>query len=214
MDRPLSHGAEHVARPDLPTIAATDCGVVENAASPPAGESSSIDTPSPQTARRRSRLHVHFSSKSGEWRTPPDLYRRLHNEFRFDLDVAATPANRLIGERPEGWDALDTLAIWGASNYINPPYGREIYRWFQQANWHARDGRQVVLLAPCRPDTRWWDHQVSDADEVRFIKGRLKFLNDAGLEMTSAPFPSCVIVYRPFPQHRSSREPRYSYFRW
>lgn len=188
-------------------------GDAPSVASPPAGESSSTDTPAGGT--KPSKLHVHFSSKSGEWRTPPDLFRRLNDEFAFDLDVAANPWNRLVGVRPVGWDALAKTSEWGERNYINPPYGRTIGEWFRTAFWRAEThGATVVVLAPCRPDTRWWDLHVSEADEVRFIKGRLKFLTDAGEEMTSAPFPSCVVVYRPFPHFRSSHDPRYTYFRW
>lgn len=169
--------------------------------------------PSAQTAPTRSRLHVHFSSKSGEWRTPPPLFLRLNDEFRFDLDVAASPTNRLVGERDAGWNALTADATWGRSNFINPPYGREIGNWFKAACAHAAAGRTVVVLAPCRPDTRWWELYVSQADEVRLILGRLKFLTTDGVEMASAPFPSCVIVYRPYPDLRVG-EPRYTYLKW
>lgn len=216
MEPPPSHGVEPAALPYSATTSGTVSGDAPIVVSPPAGESSSIDMPSSLMAagRKRSRLHVHFSSKTGEWRTPPDLYKRLTDEFAFDLDVAATPENRLIGQRPPGWNALATEARWGERNYINPPYGREIAEWFRASFWRAdADGITVVLLAPCRPDTRWWDLFVSEADEVRFIKGRLKFLTAQGQEMTSAPFPSCIVVYRPYPHFRS-RSPRYGYFRW
>jgi phage N-6-adenine-methyltransferase len=211
-----SHGAEPAALPYSATTSGIGSGDVPTAVFPLAGESSSIDMPSSLLAagRRRSKLHVHLSSKSGEWRTPPDLYRRLTEEFRFDLDVAATPENRLVGERPPGWDALDGTATWGERNYINPPYGREIGDWFRAAYWRAEThGATVVVLAPCRPDTRWWDLFVSESDEVRFIKGRLKFLTTEGVMMTSAPFPSCVVVYRPYPHFRA-RSPQYGYLRW
>jgi hypothetical protein len=33
------------------------------------------------------------------------------------------------------------------------------------------------------------------ADEIRFIKGRLKFTNREILDTTSATFPSCVVVF-------------------
>ena len=38
-------------------------------------------------------------------------------------------------------------------------------------------GATVVMLAPARTDTRWWhEHVQGIADEVRFLKGRVKFV--------------------------------------
>ena len=34
------------------------------------------------------------------------------------------------------------------------------------------------------------------AEEIRFIKGRLKFLNESGQEQDPAPFPSMVVLFR------------------
>jgi hypothetical protein len=42
--------------------------------------------------RKRRRRSVHFQSRSIEWTTPRDLFRRLAEEFGgFDLDPCATP---------------------------------------------------------------------------------------------------------------------------
>lgn len=48
------------------------------------------------------------------WLTPPDLYRRLDAEFHFDFDPCPFPL-------PAGFDGL--TCEWGASNYVNPPFG-------------------------------------------------------------------------------------------
>lgn len=157
---------------------------------------------------------MHFSGLSGDWRTPPGLWQRLIQEFAFDLDVAATPEDRLVGSRPPGWDALDPIAIWGRVNYINPPYGNVIRKWIDATVVHnSVMGETVVMLLPCRTDTLWWHGGVMLADEVRYIRGRLKFLNKDGLEMTSAPFPSCLAIWYPFAQFRPTL-PRFSTFRW
>jgi hypothetical protein len=34
-----------------------------------------------------------LSSRSEEWATPPDLFRKLNAEFHFTLDVCATAEN-------------------------------------------------------------------------------------------------------------------------
>lgn len=50
------------------------------------------------------------------------------------------------------------------------------------------------MLLPARTDTSWFhDYIYRNADEIRFLKGRVKF----GNAKHSAPFPSMVVVYRP-----------------
>ncbi|SHJ64952.1 DNA N-6-adenine-methyltransferase (Dam) [Desulfofundulus thermosubterraneus DSM 16057] len=76
---------------------------------------------------------------------------------------------------------------------MNPPYGREIGRWVENACNEARRGTVVVALLPARTDTRWWHRYVMRAVVIRFVEGRLKF---GGAE-NSAPFPSAVVVFTP-----------------
>lgn len=49
----------------------------------------------------------------------------------------------------------------------------------------------VVCLVPSRTDTKWWHDYAMKGNEIRFIKGRLKF----GNSKNSAPFPSAIIVF-------------------
>ena len=123
---------------------------------------------------------VLFSSASGKWKTPLELYRKLDREFHFDFDPC--PIN----------PTFDGLSIpWGKSNYVNPPYGRKIYKWLAKGFAEACLDKTVVFLIPSRTDTRWWHNFVMKADEIRFIKGRLKF----GNHKNSAPFPSAIVIF-------------------
>jgi site-specific DNA-methyltransferase (adenine-specific) len=134
-----------------------------------------------------------FSSKTGEWSTPQDFFEKLSWRFGpFDLDPAATVANTKCTNffTP----AEDGLAQdWqGFTAFVNPPYGRGIERWIKKGFDEARkDNTKVVMLIPARTDTKYWHQYVMKADEVYFIKGRLKF----GESENSAPFPSAVIVF-------------------
>ena len=58
---------------------------------------------------------VHFSSQDLDWQTPKEVYQVLDAEFGFDHDPC--PVNPTV-------DGL--TSEWGQSNYVNPPYGREI----------------------------------------------------------------------------------------
>ena len=47
------------------------------------------------------------------------------------------------------------------------------------------------MLIPARTDTKYWHNYVMNANEVYFIKGRLKF----GGASNGAPFPSAIVVF-------------------
>ena len=89
---------------------------------------------------------------------------------------------------------LAVCAANGGATFCNPPYS-EISVWVQKAVNEAKKGKTVVLLIPSRTDTKWWHEYIMKAQEIRFIKGRLKF----GGSKNSAPFPSAVVVFNPSP---------------
>jgi len=121
-----------------------------------------------------------FSSASVHWSTPKEVYDELNKEFIFNDDPCPL----------HGSNGLDR--DWGTSTYCNPPYGREITKWLKKAYEEGIKGKTVVCLIPSRTDTKWWHEYVMKADEIRFLKGRLKF----GNSNNSAPFPSAVVIFR------------------
>ncbi|KKN74117.1 hypothetical protein LCGC14_0394570 [marine sediment metagenome] len=137
-------------------------------------------------------MKVHFSSQRLDWATPQGVFDELDAEFGFTVDVCATAENakcRRFYSKDE--DGLTFLWL-GETCWLNPPYGREIGRWMKKAYESALDGATVVCLIPSRTDTRWWHDYVMRADEIRFIKGRLKFDG----HKNSAPFPSAIVIFR------------------
>jgi len=134
-----------------------------------------------------------FSSKTGEWSTPQDFFDKLNWRFGpFSLDPCATIDNtKCANFFTEAEDGLSKS--WeGFKVFVNPPYGRGIDKWIKKAYEESRkDNTMVVMLIPARPDTKYWHDYVMKADEVYFIRGRLKF----GDSENSAPFPSAVVVF-------------------
>ena len=122
-----------------------------------------------------------FSSASVHWATPQEVYGALNNEFHFNYDPC--PLHSLE-------DRLNTE--WGTCVFMNPPYGREITKWLNKAYQESMKGKTIVCLLPSRTDTRWWHDYVMKAKEIRFLRGRLKF----GGSKNSAPFPSCVVIFK------------------
>lgn len=126
-------------------------------------------------------MNVHFMSEKLDWQTPDDVYEKLNAEFRFTFDPC--PHN----------PTFDGLSVdWKESNFVNPPYGREIPKWIKRGYEEHLKGKTVVFLIPSRTDTRWFSDYILQATEVRFFKGRLHFDN----AKTSAPFPSMVVVFK------------------
>jgi hypothetical protein len=81
------------------------------------------------------------------WLTPPDLYRVLDAEFSFDFDPCPFP-------KPEDFDGL--TCEWGASSYVNPPFGSIVHQgkkkgptaWVRKAIAEHQKGKRVVLVYP------------------------------------------------------------------
>lgn len=154
-------------------------------------------------------MKVHFSSKSDDWRTPPDLFAALNAEFGFTLDAASSHENALCPlhltaeddalnkdwreaakQVPTGQKIHNPGAIW-----LNPPYSRGLQaRFLQKARDEAAKfrGPIVCCLIPARPDALIWHRAIFPcASEIRFLKGRVRFVGAPA----SAPFPSAVVIF-------------------
>ena len=138
-------------------------------------------------------MDVHYSSKTNEWSTPQDFFDELDKEFNFTLDPCATREN---AKCTKYFTVEDDGLKQDWSNdvvFMNPPYGREIKYWVQKAYEESLKGATVVCLIPSRTDTKYWhDYIFGKADDIRFLRGRLKF----GDSKNPAPFPSAIIIYK------------------
>ena len=124
-----------------------------------------------------------FSSVTPDWSTPDLLRSDLVTEFGVTLDPCPLGgANSCILEN-------DGLArSWaGERVYCNPPYGRDVGKWLAKAT----EADVAVYLLPARTDTAWWHDYAMRANEIRFIRGRLRFGGTG-----RAPFPSVILVFR------------------
>ena len=138
-------------------------------------------------------MDVHYSSKTNEWSTPQAFFDELNKEFNFTLDPCATREN---AKCTKYFTVEDDGLKQDWSNdvvFMNHPYGREIKYWVQKAYEESLKGATVVCLIPARTDTTYWHNYIfGKADDIRFIKGRLKF----GGSKNPAPFPSAIIIYK------------------
>jgi phage N-6-adenine-methyltransferase len=135
-----------------------------------------------------------MSSATDEWATPQEFFDKLNEEFSFTLDVCADDWNYKVSTYYS--KETDGLAQeWLGVCWMNPPYGRTIKEWMKKAYESSLAGSTVVCLVPARTDTAWW-HDYAMQGEIRFLRGRLKFVGRAGVG-DAAPFPSAVVIFKP-----------------
>jgi len=145
----------------------------------------------------RAKNNGRYNGNGRHWETPPEVFGPLNEEFSFTLDPCATAATakcpRFFTEADDGL-AQD----WGRERvYMNPPYGREVYAWTKKAAQAARGGALVVGLLPASTDLAWWHEDVvAEGAEVRYIRGRVRFLT-GGPYRASGFFASVLVIWRP-----------------
>jgi phage N-6-adenine-methyltransferase len=159
----------------------------------------STDNPSVVGAAK-ARNNGRYNGNGREWATPPEVFAPLHAEFGFTLDVCATPQNaKLPRYFTEAEDGL--FQPWtGQRVWMNPPYGREVYAWVNKARLSVTvDGCPLVVgLLPASTDLQWWHNDVVGYAEVRYIRGRVRFLTD-GPYRASGFFPSVIVIWQNTP---------------
>lgn len=129
---------------------------------------------------------------SDNWATPKWLYDELNKEFDFDFDPC--PLKPLIEN--------GLVTEWGNRNFINPPYSKHLKEAFvTKAIEEAKKGKLCVMLLPVSTSTKLFhQHILPNADEIRFIEGRVKFegINTKGERVSNQPgmHDSMIVVLR------------------
>ena len=102
-----------------------------------------------------------------DWVTPDYVYDPLNLEFDFQFDPC--PIN----------NTFNGLVIpWSERNFINPPYSRLLKEAFvKKAIEESKKKKLCVMLLPVSTSTRLFhDYILPNADEIRFVKRRIKFI--------------------------------------
>ena len=156
-----------------------------------------------------------------EARTPPEIFRKLDEEFHFGVAAAASHGNHLCDayftkDNPMG-DALSIKWYGGLSErrqpfFCNPPYSNgNIIKFVEKAWLESGNGATVVLLIPSDPSTQYFDFCFENASEIRFMQPRVKFNNPDGTPMKSSPpMGSMIVVFSPWEEGPA----RLSIWRW
>lgn len=136
-----------------------------------------------------------LSSEKMDWETPKEFFEELNKEFNFTLDPCATKDNAKCRKY---YTVKENGLIQDWSNesvFVNPPYGCEIKKWVKKCYEERDKAKVVVMLIPARTDTLYFHEYIYHKAEIRFIKGRIKFIgNQKG--SGSAPFPSMIVIFK------------------
>lgn len=134
-----------------------------------------------------------FDGVSNVWETPLEFFNPLNAEFGFTIDVAASADNKKV-ERYFDQDKNGLIQQWDNEIYwCNPPYGRVMPKWIQKAKDETKKGATTVLLILAKTNTKWFHDICMTASEIRFVKGRPKFVG----AKDGLPFPLMLVVFKP-----------------
>lgn len=130
-------------------------------------------------------IRLFGSKKTDDWQTPPDLYKKLDDEFHFDFDPCPLHST---------FDGLK--CNWGKRCFVNPPYSK-VKEFLDKCRKEIllEHTELAVFLVFSNTDTNWFHTYCYGKAELRFIKGRLKFWSD-GKEAESAMRPSMLVIFR------------------
>ena len=123
-----------------------------------------------------------------DWMTPPQIIEELTQEFGVMFDPCPKHWNGL-------WDGLEIS--WKKVTFVNPPYGN-MKAWVKKCHDEWLMGKTVILLIPPRTCASYFHNWIYQKAELRFIRGRLKFIDGRNPtdKPKAAPFPSMLCVFR------------------
>lgn len=162
-------------------------------------------------------------TEKNSWETPKALYDHLDTEFGFWIDAACTTENRLCmygytkekDAMVQNWyeDAVKFSDGWEyPCIFLNPPYsGGMINHFMAKALEESKKGAIVVCLVPVQSDAAWWHDYVMSASEIRFIRGRVKYVgyDENGKRITNSPmFTSCIVIFAPKEPEENNQPPK------
>lgn len=130
------------------------------------------------------------SNKKRFWKTPPEIYEALNNEFKFTNDVCPFP-------KPQDHDALSMR--WGEFNFCNPPFRREDGNGFgptafvrKAIHEYKEFGRKSAIIIP----TQSYVNLLIEAGAELRSMGRIPWLECDTNERCKSPSPITLFILK------------------
>jgi len=130
------------------------------------------------------------TENNDEWLTPPKITKALG---KFDLDPCAGDNHPFFhADKHYTIDDDGLYKRWEGRVWLNPPYGRETFKWLERLAEH----KSGIALIFARTETIGFHKEIwGKAHSVFFFKERLKFYHVCGKEGGTANAPSCLVSY-------------------
>lgn len=136
------------------------------------------------------------NTNNQSWQTPPEIFERLHAEYKFTVDGAASIRNHKL--RKYWTKAHDALKrSWaGERVFYNPPF-RLAGEFIRQAI-HERDKHGVfsVGLVLGSIETSWFHDDAARAEKHLFRR-RVCYVAPPGVESSQPSFGSFLVICDP-----------------
>lgn len=135
-----------------------------------------------------------LSTGKDDWETPQSFFNELNKEFNFTLDPCATHETAKCAKYYTAEEDGLKQDWEGETVFCNPPYSsRQQTKWVEKCYREAKKLNTVVVaLLPARTDTIRFHEYIYGKAEIRFLKGRLKFVGAP----STAPFPSMIVIWK------------------
>ena len=124
------------------------------------------------------------------WLTPPDVFKKLDDEFHLNFDPCPYP-------RPADYDGCGVE--WGTYTYFNPPFrkvdafnGKGPTAFMRKAILENQLGKTVVIVAPVQS---YVGMMVDAGAELRNL-GRVRWLNGETKEPCKDPSTIVAFILR------------------
>lgn len=137
------------------------------------------------------KIHLQAVGGSDEWYTPRYVFDSMG--VKFDLDVAspkdlkfiATPTKNFISEK-----SIETE--WKGFIWCNPPYANYAQKmiWVNKFIEHGNG----IMLMPDRTSCGWWQLLAYKCDAILFVKHKIKFINEFGVQSKQPANGSCLFA--------------------
>ena len=138
---------------------------------------------------------------STEWYTPLEILEPVWELFGgLELDPCTIERNPT---QAHNWFTKEDSGLevdWSCHDnaFVNPPYGKVLYDWIEKVVTEAAKELPIILLvsASSRWDQKKWQ-RIYSPELTTFVMpvGRVKFLDQDGVQQKSPPYPSVLYFY-------------------
>ncbi|MBL8649474.1 MAG: helix-turn-helix domain-containing protein [Sphingopyxis sp.] len=149
-------------------------------------------------ARTKKHYHAHWALKRDCRFTPPHIIEKIVAAFGpISVDPcgderAFVSSDRTITEEENGL----TSKWYGNLAFVNPPYS-DLTTWINRCVDAQRDGevQTVIGMFPARTETAVFRDRIFGSADILFLRRRVCFLDEAGIELSPAPFAVMFCIW-------------------